>query len=167
MSLFRGILEPITPLPGAAAPDVDGAWSAGIRQKVSNPPHAPEPTPEVSINTVATIDRGFARHVRLYDRGGNYVRLISGEDAWRMVGSGEVETSGRRRGRRIRAVRWVWIEADDPKDKDYVVRRRGYGDSHCRETPENPRGVWTIDRVRREHRRLFTRVVEDCCRRAA
>jgi len=105
-------------------------------------------------------DRSLPAKVRLLDRGSNFVRWVEAAEARRLISRGEVETLGSRR--KIRAVRWVSLEAEEDQRKSYVIRRRGYGDSHCRETRDNPRGVWTIDRVRPRHRRFFTRVVEDC-----
>ncbi len=44
------------------------------------------------------------------------------------------------------------------------LRHRGLqaGSAHSRETKQNPRGVWTINRLPSGTRRIFLAVVEDC-----
>jgi hypothetical protein len=97
--------------------------------------------------------------VRLVDRAGAHVCWLDRDAAKRLLARGEVEALRTRR--RVRAVRWVMPEPHEEPRRLYVLRRRGYGDSHRRETPENPRGVWTIDRIAPSHRALFLTVLAE------
>lgn len=125
------------------------------------------------MSDVIPIDRrDIAATVRLYDRGHNFVCVLDADEVRELLREGEVEPAGAGVRGRIRAVRWVTPPhkeeaAPAPPGGAFVIRRRGYGDSHCRETPNNPRGVWTIDRVMDRHRRMFRRVLEDCLLRRA
>jgi len=112
------------------------------------------------VSDVIRIDRGLPAKVGLLDRGNNFVCMLERAEARGLISRGEVEILGSRG--KMRAVRWISPEGDEPERESYAMRRRGYGDSHRRETPENPRGVWTIDRIRDRHRGLFTRVMDDC-----
>jgi hypothetical protein len=97
--------------------------------------------------------------VRLLDRAGEHVCWLERVEAERLLARGEVEPLRTRR--RIRAVRWVTVEPDEPPRRLYVIRRRGYGDSHRRETRDNPRGVWTLDRIAPSHRGWFLAVLAE------
>ncbi len=47
--------------------------------------------------------------------------------------------------------------------KPTILRRRGTtGDSHNHERPDNPERVWTIDRIGKNKRGIFLKVVTDC-----
>lgn len=107
-------------------------------------------------------DLPMPARVRLVDRAGAHVRWLEAEEARRLLGRGEVEALGTRR--RIRVVRWVAPDVPDELRRLYALRRRGYGDSHRRETRENPRGVWTIDRIAPSHRPLFLGVLAEVSR---
>jgi hypothetical protein len=98
-------------------------------------------------------------YVRLLDRADEHVCWLEASEARRLIARGQVEVLRTRR--RIRAVRWVAAEAREEPRRLYVLRRRGYGDSHRRETWDNPRGVWTIDRIPRRHRTLFLTTIAE------
>ena len=97
--------------------------------------------------------------VRLVDRAGAHVCWLEASEAERLIARGEVEVLGS--NRRVRAVRWAAAEAREEPRRLYVIRRRSYGDSHRRETHENPRGVWTLDRIPARHRKIFLAVVSE------
>ena len=122
------------------------------------------------MSDVIPIDRReIAAKVRLYDRGHNFVCVLDADETRLLLREDKVAPTGGGVRGRIRAVRWVTPHQEDaaPPGGAFVIRRRGYGDSHCRENQNNPRGVWTIDRVLDRHRRMFRRVLEDCLRRRA
>jgi hypothetical protein len=50
--------------------------------------------------------------------------------------------------------------------KRFEIRRESFGDAHRFETDDNPRGVWTLDRVRPSQRKIFTRVLDDVLKAA-
>lgn len=99
--------------------------------------------------------------VRLIDRAGSHVCWLERDEARRLLAAGEVEAVQRHSGASVWAVRWTMSEPADEPRRLYVIRKRGYGDPHRRETPENPPGVWTIDRIRPSHRHLFVRVLAE------
>ena len=78
-------------------------------------------------------DRSLLAKVCLLDRANNFVYWIDTLAARRLISCGEIEALRTPRGR-IRAVRWISPErmGVDPR-KTYIIRRRGYGDSHLRE----------------------------------
>lgn len=87
---------------------------------------------------------------------------LSAEDVRRLLGAGEIEALRSKRGR-VHRVRWRtnYAAADDPRRR-YAIRTKGVGDSHNHEREDNPAGVWTIDRVRKRDREVFTTVLDDC-----
>jgi hypothetical protein len=80
------------------------------------------------------------RRVPLLDHAGVVLSVLEPDQANELIRKrlvGILHTA-----RRIRALR---VLEDVPAP--CAMRRRGCGDSHNRENPTNPAGVWTIDRI--------------------
>ncbi|HUX16380.1 MAG TPA: hypothetical protein VMW52_07885 [Phycisphaerae bacterium] len=106
------------------------------------------------------------RRLQLLDRGNALVKMLTPEQAQATMRSGGVEVI--RRGGAVYALRWIEGGANAPPPVDrHPLRKRGYGDSHCQERRDNPKGVWTIDRIRARDEIIFRRVEQDCIGRRA
>ena len=99
--------------------------------------------------------------VRLLDRSNGFVRWVQPGEANALIESGVVDALGTTR--KIHAIRWT---AAGPTHWEHThpipSRTPGMGGSHRRENECNPKGVWTIERVPRSLRHVFTAVLDDC-----
>jgi hypothetical protein len=68
-----------------------------------------------------------------------------------------------RPGTPLRKIRFVTPEPD-MSGRVFDVRKASIGTSHQQERRDNPKGVWTIDRMPRAARGIFLAVVTDCLR---
>ena len=99
--------------------------------------------------------------VKLLDAANNFVQLLGQERAEALLRSGRVYPVIERG--KVRAVRWTQPGAFlDELAVPCALRKPGAGSSHRNERQDNPKGTWTIDRVRRSERGLFLAVVTDC-----
>lgn len=102
--------------------------------------------------------------IRLLDRAGQFVKWITEAEAEGYIKRHEGVARGSRKTRIVKLL------GDSPIANHHgPMRSRGAsGDSHRREVyDENPRGVWTIDRVPVSTRNIFIQVVTDCLEKAA
>lgn len=98
--------------------------------------------------------------VRIVDHAGETLEWVTREQAQKMIEAGRVEILGTRR--KIRALRPF---TPDPPIKLRKFRKAGFGTAHQLETYENPKGVWTLDRISPNKLKLFTTVVDECIKR--
>jgi hypothetical protein len=112
---------------------------------------------------VSTPINSLPEKLRLLDRAGELVRWVTAAEAVEMIDAERVEVLRTRR--RIRAIRFR-MEEPDMSSKRFEIRRESFGDAHRFETDDNPRGVWTLDRVRPSQRKIFTRVLDDVLKAA-
>jgi hypothetical protein len=101
--------------------------------------------------------RSVGGKVRIVDHAGETLEWVSQEQAQRMIQEGRVEILGTRK--KIRAIRPF---TPDPDIKLRKFRKAGFGTAHQLETYDNPKGVWTLDRILPSKRKLFTTVVDEC-----
>lgn len=100
--------------------------------------------------------------IRLLDRAGQFVKWITEAEAQGYCKRHEGVARGSRKTRVVKLL------GDSPIANHHgPMRIRGSGESHRRDTYENPRGVWHIDRVPRSTQPIFLQVVTDCLQKAA
>lgn len=97
--------------------------------------------------------------IPLKDRAGVVVRWLTEAEAEAMAKSHAGDVVVLRTKRRIRGLKLI---GNPEAVHRFVMRRRGMGDSHRRETWENPRGAWHIDRLPSSTRGVFVQVLTDC-----
>ena len=106
-----------------------------------------------------------AERLRLLDGAGELVCWVDEHEARKLVKEGVAGIL--RTKRRVRALvlkPHVSRTSVPQPGPSHDLRHRGQqaGAAHSRETKQNPRGVWTIDRLPSGTRRIFLAVVEDC-----
>ncbi|MBX9601235.1 MAG: hypothetical protein K2X35_09530 [Bryobacteraceae bacterium] len=107
-----------------------------------------------------------AERLRLLDGAGELVCWVNEHEARKLIKEGVAGIL-----RTKRKVRALVLKAgggrtggvtEERSSHDLRHRGRQAGAAHSRETKQNPRGVWTIDRLPSGTRRIFLAVVEDC-----
>lgn len=102
--------------------------------------------------------------IPLRDRAGIVIRWLEEAEAEKMAQSHAGDLIVLRTKRRIRGLKLI---GNPDSVHHFVMRQRGMGDSHRRDTYDNPRGVWSIDRLPKSTRDVFVRVLTDCMPKAA
>lgn len=98
----------------------------------------------------------------LIDRAGQFIKWINAKEAEGYLTRHEAVARGR--GKHLK----VKLLADSPVARHHgPMRQRGMGESHRRDTYENPRGQWHIDRIPKSARGVFLQVLTDCLPKAA
>lgn len=99
--------------------------------------------------------------VQLIDRANQFVKWITAAEAKGYLERHEGVARGRGKHWKVKLL------ADSPVTRHHgPMRTRGMGESHRRDTYENPRGAWHIDRIPKSARGVFVQVLTDCLKAA-
>lgn len=101
--------------------------------------------------------------IPLRDRAGLVIRWLEEAEAEKMAKSHAGDLIVLRTKKRIRGLKLI---GNPDSVHHFVMRQHGMGDSHRRETYENPRGAWHIDRLPKSTRGVFVQVLTDCMKAA-
>lgn len=100
--------------------------------------------------------------IQLLDRAGQHVKWVTDAEAEGYLKRHEAVERGRGKHRKLKLL------GDSPIANHHgPMRQRGLGESHRRDTYDNPRGCWSINRVPKSARGVFLQVVTDCLPKAA
>lgn len=115
------------------------------------------------MSKIVPLLDAISERVKLFDLAGEFIRWIEPEAARGYLQRGEVIALHTKR-----KVRGVKLIADySGCGPEAPARKTGMGLVHTRENYYNPKGVYTFDRLPRNSRELFTRVIDDCLKKAA
>jgi hypothetical protein len=106
----------------------------------------------------------FAKKVALLDHADELLAYITAAEAGVLAHEKRVDLLGTKN--KIRVVRIRRVEPD-MSHREFAIRKPGFGSPHRRETSDNVRGVWTLQRMPSSARPIFSQVLDDCLAPAA
>lgn len=122
----------------------------------------PGPQGRIRLPVTESRYKSMQSSIRLLDRAGVFVKWITEAEAEGYIRRHEGVARGKHKTRVVKLL------GDSPIANHHgPMRKRGSGESHRRDTYDNPRGVWHIDRVPNAARGVFLQVVTDCLPKAA